>query len=100
MTEKTLAFDLETMKLAREVEEEHADVLAGKTGPGIRAPEMLREGRTEEVLGYCETDARLVASLYRVARDTGKLYVDGYHKKDGERVELGRFEVPTTISVY
>ena len=74
-----------------------ANGLPGKTGSGIRAPELLREGRTEEALDYCENDVRLVASLYRTARQNGKLAVDGYTKRDGVKVELGPLEVPVEV---
>ena len=76
-----------------------ANGLEGKTGDGTHAPELLREGKVEEVLRYCEQDVRLVAELYRIARETDLLFVDGYAKRDGQRVELGRLEVPVSIPI-
>jgi len=58
---------------------------------------MLRAGKVEEVLDYCERDTRIVADLYRLARRDGKLAVDGYLKRGSERVELGRLEVAVSI---
>lgn len=67
-----------------------ANGLSGKTGGATAAPALLREGRVEEVLNYCEHDARLVAELYRLARDRGELLVEAYYydEQDGERVYL------------
>ena len=74
-----------------------ANGFAGKSGNGIHAPTMLKAGRIEEVLDYCEQDVRLVAELYRIASRTGKLFVNGYTKIDGKRVDLGRLEVAIEI---
>ena len=71
--------------------------LEGKTLSGTVVPQMLREGKVEEVLSYCEADTRLVSELYRIASQTGRLAVDGYTKKDDEKVELGRLEVPIEV---
>ena len=74
-----------------------ANGLKGKTGEGVHAPALLQEEKVEEVLNYCEDDVRLVAGLYRIASERGKLFVDGYTKIEGERVELGRLEVPIEV---
>lgn len=67
-----------------------ANGLPGKTGDGTAVPRMLREGRVEEVLGYCEHDARLAADLYRSAEEDGSLRVEAFYRdeRDGERVYL------------
>ena len=74
-----------------------ANGLEGKTASGTHAPQLLRESRIEEVLRYCEADVRLVANLYRLARDRGTLFANGYSKRDGQRIELGRLEVPVRV---
>lgn len=74
--------------------------LQGKTGDGTAIPQMLREGRVEEVLEYCEHDARLVARLYRLGRERGELRVEAYYRDehDGERVYLpAPVYVPLTV---
>ena len=76
-----------------------ANSLEGKTGEGVHAPALLQEGKVEEVLNYCEDDVRLVADIYRIASERGKLFVDGYTKVDGQRVKLGRLEVPVPIPI-
>ena len=58
-----------------------ANGLAGKSGDGTSAPEMLKAGRIEEVLDYCEYDTRLVAELYRIALETGRLFVGRLREK-------------------
>lgn len=74
-----------------------ANGVAGKTGHAQDVPAMLRDGREEEVLAYCEQDTRIVADLYRLARERGTLYVDGYLKKGSERIDLGRLEVAVSV---
>ncbi len=74
-----------------------ANGVEGKTGPATDVPACLRAGRVQEVLDYCEQDARIVADLYRLARERGTLRVDGYLKKGSERVELGRLEVAVSV---
>ncbi len=51
------------------------------------------------MLDYCAQDARIVADLYRLARRTGRLNVDGYLKKGDERIELGRLEVAVPVTL-
>ena len=76
-----------------------ANGLGGKTAgvSGLAVPGMLREGKAEEVLNYCEVDTRLVAELYRIARQRGALHVDAFTKVDGRLVELGCLEVPVPM---
>lgn len=76
-----------------------ANGIQGKTGQATDAPSLLRQGRVEEVLAYCERDTRIVADLYRRARQTGRLYVSGYLKKGKERIDLGRLEVPIGVEI-
>ncbi len=75
-----------------------ANGIKGKTGQAVDVPALLREGRVDEVFEYCEQDVRIVAELYRLARERGTLYVDGYLKRGEERIELGRLEVPIDVS--
>ncbi len=75
-----------------------ANGIKGKTGQAVDVPALLREGRVDEVFEYCEQDVRIVAELYRLAREQGTLYVDGYLKRGEERIELGRLEVPIDVS--
>lgn len=57
-----------------------ANGLTGKTGAGEDAVALFREGRMDELLAYCEADARLTADLYRLARDRGELRVEAYYR--------------------
>lgn len=75
-----------------------ANGLAGKTGDGAQAVALYREGRMEELLGYCEADARLTADLYRIARQHGSLQVDAYHRDENRnRVYLPRTTLTLSI---
>ncbi len=74
-----------------------ANGLSGKTGHATDVPALLREGREDEVLAYCAADTRLVADLYRLARERGTLFVEGYLKRGSERVDLGRLEVAIAV---
>lgn len=76
-----------------------ANGLSGKTGHATDVPALLRAGREEEVLAYCAADTRLVADLYRLARERGALRVDGYLKRGSERVDLGRLEVVVDVDI-
>lgn len=72
--------------------------LAPKSGDGLRAVELFREGRVQEVLDYCEGDARLVADLYRIAQEHGGLRVDPYHRDaDRNRIYLPRTTLPISL---
>lgn len=75
-----------------------ANGLEGKSGHATDAPALLRAGEVEKVLAYCEQDVRIVVELYRRARQTGKLAVDGYLKKGKERIELGRLEAAMEVA--
>lgn len=75
-----------------------ANGLLGKTGSGADAPTLFREGRVDELLHYCEVDVRLVCDLYRMARDSGALRVDAYHRDDNRsRIYLPRATIPITL---
>ena len=74
-----------------------ANGLSGKAGHATDVPALLRADRVDEVLSYCADDTRLVAALYKLAKDKGTLYVDAYLKKGSERVDLGRLEVPIEV---
>lgn len=75
-----------------------ANGLSGKTGDGASDPEMLRAGKVEEALDYCEADTRLVVALYEIAKRSGKLRGEPYvHDADRERVYLEPMEVPVVV---
>lgn len=74
-----------------------ANDLSGKTGQATDVPALLRAGKVKEVLDYCEQDTRIVADLYRLARERGTLKVDGYLKRGSERFDLGRLEVAIEV---
>lgn len=73
--------------------------LEGKTGSGEDAVSLYREGRIEELLSYCEQDARLVADLYRLAREQGELRVEAYYRNehDERRYLPGPVYVPLAL---
>lgn len=75
-----------------------ANGLKGKTGQATDVPAMLRVGKVEQVLDYCEADTQIVADLYHLAYERGTLFVDGYLKRGSERVELGRLEVAVDVT--
>lgn len=75
-----------------------ANGIVGKTGSGIDAPTLFREGRIEELLNYCAADVRATTELYRLVRDTGKLRVEPFLRRGKKRVELGAIELPVKVS--
>ncbi len=71
-----------------------ANGLTGKTGEGVDAPRLYAAGRIEELLEYCENDARATAFLYRLARRRGTLKVEPYRREEGgEKVYLDPVEL-------
>lgn len=75
-----------------------ANDLQGKGGDGLRAVELFRAGRFQELLDYCEADARLAANLYRMSRGSGGLRVDPYYRdKNQERIYLPRTTLPLDL---
>lgn len=73
MTNKTLAFDIETVKLAREVEAEHASELAGES-PWSR-PDLFGFGAG--VVIDLETDV-----AYRYRREATEALIKHLHEAD------------------
>lgn len=52
-----------------------ANVNAGKTGHGLEAIELYREGRIEELKNYCLNDVKLTRDLYELALQQGHLII-------------------------
>lgn len=72
-----------------------ANDLEGKTGSGVDAPALFREGRTLELLAYCEADTRLTAALYHLLGED-RLCVEPTYYIDGERRQL-RQRIPLSL---
>ncbi len=72
-------------------------LIVGKTGDGADAPALYAAGRIGELLDYCEADARGMAFLYRTALRTGRLRVEPYAKRGGEKVFLEPVEIPVSV---
>jgi DEAD/DEAH box helicase domain-containing protein len=45
-----------------------------KTGDGLKAIRLYREGRIDELASYCEQDVRLTRDIYEYGAKYGKLY--------------------------
>ena len=46
----------------------------GKSGTGIEACAMWREGRIDELLAYCRDDVRITYDLYRYGKEHGAVF--------------------------
>ena len=46
----------------------------GKSGTGLEAAKMWREGRVEELLAYCREDVRITHELYRYGKEHGAVF--------------------------
>ena len=63
-----------------------ANLNAGKTGHGLHAVTLYREGRLGELRDYCLHDVRLTRDLYELAKRQGYLYVP--ERESGELVKV------------
>ena len=53
----------------------HANIGTGKTGHGLEAIDMYREGRIDELKSYCLNDVKITKDLYEHGIKNGKLIV-------------------------
>jgi DEAD/DEAH box helicase domain-containing protein len=47
---------------------------AGKSGTGLEACKMWREGRIEELVAYCRRDVEVTYELYRYGKENGAVF--------------------------
>jgi len=53
----------------------HANIGTGKTGHGLEAIDMYREGRIDELKSYCLNDVKITKDLYEHGIKNGKLII-------------------------
>lgn len=63
----------------------------GKTGDGLKAIELFKKGKMEELREYCFQDVRLTKELYEYGKENGKLF---YENKLGKGEVLVDFKPP------
>ena len=51
-----------------------ATLKEGKSGSGLEAVQLFREGRMEELKQYCLDDVRITKALYEYGKSAGKVY--------------------------
>ena len=51
-----------------------ATLKEGKSGSGLEAVQLFKEGRLEELKRYCLDDVRITKALYEHGKSTGKVY--------------------------
>lgn len=61
----------------------------GKTGNGLEAITLFKEGKIEELKNYCLQDVRLTRDLYQYGKEHGKLFYEN---------KLGKGEVKVDFS--
>jgi DEAD/DEAH box helicase domain-containing protein len=64
---KNLGFRLKLDNVAQ------ATLGVGKTGDGLHAIELYREGRIEELASYCLDDVKITKDVYEYGKNNGKL---------------------------
>lgn len=62
-----------------------ATLKSGKTGDGLKAIKLFKEGRIQEIKDYCLQDVRLTRDLYEYAKREHRLY---FLSPLGQRKEL------------
>lgn len=73
---KSLGFRIKLDNIA------HATLDEGKSGDGLKAIRLYREGKIEELRAYCLDDVRITKDIYEVGKRTGELmYSDMQGKK-------------------
>ena len=65
---KTLGYRVSLNSLSQ------ATLGAGKSGDGLNAIKLYREGKTDELKSYCLQDVKLTRDLYEFAKKENKLY--------------------------
>jgi len=52
-----------------------------KSGTGLGAIELWKQGRVEELKKYCLQDVALTKSIYEYGRDRGEVYFEGWKRR-------------------
>ena len=65
-----------------------------KTGHGLDAPILYREGKIDELRDYCLNDVKITKELYDLAKKQGYLWVP---KRDSDEMEKAIFDVAQTL---
>jgi len=56
-----------------------ANIGSGKSGSGLEAIELYREGKIEELKNYCLNDVKLTKDLYELAKKQGHLIIPSHY---------------------
>src|SRR3989338_1409176 len=56
----------------------------GKTGDGLKAIRLFREGNFEELAAYCLQDVKLTRDIYEYGAENGKLYYESRYGGNAE----------------
>ena len=65
-----------------------ANLGIGKTGHGLEAPGLYREGKIKELKDYCLNDVKITKELYEFARNRGYLMIPQKESGDSIKVEF------------
>ncbi len=72
----------------------HATLGTGKSGDGLKAIQLYREGKIEELRDYCLDDVRITRDIYNHGKNHGKL---SYSDLAGVREVLVDFSLPKEL---
>ncbi len=82
----------------------HATLGTGKSGDGLKAISLFREGKIEELRAYCLDDVKITKEIYDFGKSAG--YIK-YSNIQGERevdvnfhVKIERNETPMNLSLF
>jgi len=82
----------------------HATLGTGKSGDGLKAITLYREGKIEELRSYCLDDVKITKEIYDFGRSNGFLK---YSSLQGERevdvnftVKIEKVEQPMNLSLF
>ena len=65
-----------------------ANLGIGKTGHGLEAPGLYREGKIKELKDYCLNDVKITKELYEFARNRGYLMIPQKESDESIKVEF------------
>jgi hypothetical protein len=96
---RTLGFRVKLDNIA------HATLNEGKSGDGLKAIKLYREGRIEELRAYCLDDVRITKDLYDHGKQFGELSYNDLHGKKSFSVDFKQnitsaTEGPMNLSLF
>ena len=83
----------------------HATLDEGKSGNGLKAIKLYREGKIDELRDYCLDDVRITKDIYECGKMYGELFYNDMQGKKGFPVDFKRTiaspsEVPLNLSLF